>query len=106
MMGVYVCMGMLAAFGLWCVLWTVLGWLHTPKEPELVCICRPGPQMAATLRRWNRLRSWNLLTGRLLVLDEGLSQQERMEILRLGREIEFCGPEELPALLGMGAEEH
>ena len=39
------------------------------------------------------------------MVDEGLTQQERMDILRLGREIEFCGPEELPALLGMGAEE-
>ena len=91
-MGVYVFVGALAAFGLWCALWTVLGWMRPPKEPAMVCI-------------WNRLRSWNLVTGRLLVVDDGLTQQERMDILRHGREIEFCGPEALPALLGMGAEE-
>ena len=105
-MGVYICVGMLAAFGLWCVLWTVLGWLHLPREPEMICICKTGPQLEATLRRWNRLRGWNLVTGRLLVVDEGLTEQERMDILRLGREIEFCDPKALPALLEMGAEKH
>lgn len=105
-MGMYVCVGMLAAFGLWCVLWTVLGWLRHPEEPEMICVCRSGPHLEAVLRRWNRLRSWNLVTGRLLVVDAELTQQERAEILRLGREIEFCEPEALPGLLGMGAKEH
>ena len=103
-MGAYICMGMLSAFGLWCVCWTVFGWLRL-KEPGMVCIARPGPGLAAAICRWNRLRSWNLLTGRLLVMDEGLTEQEKIAILRLGREIEFCRPEELPVLLGMGAKE-
>ena len=103
-MGAYICVGMLAAFGLWCALWTVFGWLGL-KEPGMVCVCRPGPHLSAVIRRWNRLRSWNLLSGRLLVMDEGLTEQQKMDILRQGREIEFCRPEDLPALLGMGAKE-
>ena len=58
-MGVYICVGMLAAFGLWCILWTVLGWLRLPREPGLICICRADAQLEMTLRRWNRLRSWS-----------------------------------------------
>lgn len=103
-MGVYVCMGMLAAFGLWCVLWTVFGGLRM-KEPGMVCICRHGSRLETVIRRWNRLRSWNLLSGRLLVIDLDLTEQEKTDILRLGREIEFCRPEDLPVLLGMGAKE-
>lgn len=103
-MGAYICVGMLAAFGLWCALWTVFGGLCM-KEPGMVCICRPGSALETVLRRWNCLRSWNLLSGRLLVMDFNLTEQEKTDILRLGIEIEFCRPEDLPALLGMGAKE-
>ena len=104
-MGVYICVGMLAAFGSWCAIWTVFGGLRLPKEPQVVCICRPGPQLEAVLRRWDRLRSWNLVSGRLRVIDMDLTEQEKMDILRLSGEIEFCEPENLPDLLGMGAKE-
>ena len=101
-MGLYICAGMLAAFGMWGIIWTVLGWLCLPRESGMICLSGTGAHMEADIHRWNRLRSWNLVTGRLIVIDKGLTEQEKMNILRVGREIEFCRPEDLPARLKIG----
>ena len=95
-MGLYVLFGALAAFGLLCALWTVLGlWLSGSRGWAVVCF---SGQRAA-LRRCCLLRTWGLFRGPVLAIDPGLTQQEREALTHGLKDIEFCSLQALPERL-------
>ena len=104
-MGGFVLMGTLAAFGLVCAVWAVMGWLIPGnKGGATVCLCRPGLAERHIVKRYGWLRDLGLLRDPILLVDCGLSEEERNELRRLGRCVEFCSLQELPARLEVERE--
>ena len=95
----YLFFGVLAAFGALCVLWGLLGWLLPGERGgAVVCRCGAGLKEEFFLRRCLWLRHLGMLKAPLLVVDDGLTCQERAWLERC-RGVEFCSLEELPARL-------
>lgn len=101
-MDLLVCLsvGILAGFGLLCLLWAGFGWLlpfgkgcivYAEKEAELTFA-----------RRYLWLRDLGLIRCPLIFADFGLRQPEREWLENNG--IEICRPEEISERLGIGAE--
>ena len=88
-MGWYVLLGSLAAFGMLCALWTLLGWMLPRGDGVLVVPARHG--RLPELRGYLWLRSLGLLRCRLAAADLGLEQPERDWLERNG--IEIHGPQ-------------
>ena len=64
----YVLIGFLAAFGAFCVLWSLLGsWLTDSREERIFLLPAPGRE-EATLRRYRWLRHTGFVKGRLIVV--------------------------------------
>lgn len=104
-MGWFILMGALAAFGFICAIWAAVGWLIPGNRGgATVCLCRPGLAERNTLRRYVWLREMGLLRDPILLVDCGLNEDERKELSRLGRCVEFCSLEELPARLEVERE--
>ena len=95
-----VCLVFLAASGLVCILWVALGWLLPGRQcGAVVCMCYPGLKELPGLRRYAWLQELGLLSGPVLLVDRGLSDREKNILRQLGRNVEFCSLEELPARL-------
>lgn len=87
----FLIMGTLAAFGCICGVWALLGWLLPGgKDCAAVCLCYPGLREMATVRRLLGLRDWGILKCPILLVDCGLSEEERQVFTRLSCYLEFC----------------
>ena len=65
---VYAVIGMLAAFGMLCVLWVLLGAL-LPGSGKTVIYCICAKEQAVYIRRrWRWLRDLGLVRGRIVIL--------------------------------------
>lgn len=88
----------LAAFGVLSILWALFGFLLPGQRGAVtVCIARGGGREDALLRRYRWLRDWGLVRCPLLLIDSGLTEEERVRLIRQGAEL--CMPEELAARL-------
>ena len=97
-MGILI-LSVLAAFGVLCVLWTFLGFLLPgQKGTFMVYPCR-GENLDALIRRYRWLRDLGLIRCPLLLVDQGMTEQQR-EALEGKYGIEICRPEQLPDRLG------
>ena len=96
----YIFLGTAAAFGVFCALWTVFGWLMSGGEGgALVCRCKPGRSELPLIRRYIFLREIGLIRIPLLLLDCSLPEQELAKLRSKCRTIEICSLEALPARL-------
>ena len=96
----YVIVGMLAAFGLLCAVWFLWG-LFT-LEGETGTILWLGGDVHSFAQRYIWLREMGFVRGRLVIVAEDLSAQERQWLE--AQEIELCSREALAQRLGIGAE--
>ena len=89
----YVLLGLLAAFGLLCIMWVLFGFLLPGSSRcTVVVLCRPGRE-ASLLRRFLWLRELGLLRCTILLSGRGLTAQQRRHIQQKYRSIEFYDPE-------------
>ncbi|MBP3674014.1 MAG: hypothetical protein J6J18_09330 [Oscillospiraceae bacterium] len=94
----YVLVGMLAAFGIFCSLWVILGWLLPGgKGGVLVCWGNPGFPEKYFVQRYIFLWETGLIRCNLLVVDLGLDESDIMWLRHLSSRIRICTPEELPS---------
>lgn len=92
MMG-YVVLGLLAAFGGYCALWTLFGFLLPgSRRCTLVLLCSPHDE-PALLRRLLWLREMGLLRCALLVSGRSLNARQRQRLQQKFPSVEFCDPE-------------
>ena len=102
----YILLAALAAFGLVCVIWTLVSLLIPKKQAgAVVYLCRGGLSELPGLRRWLWLRNWGLMTAPILLVDCGLTDQERKELGLLVKDGEFCDLKALPARLELERKE-
>lgn len=77
----YVLFGAFGAFGLLCAIWTIFGYLLLPmgRGSAMVIQCGAGDGGAVEelLRYYGWLRGMGLYKGKLLVLDAGMTKEER-----------------------------
>ena len=96
----FLVLGTLAAFGCVCAAWALLGWLIPGgKSGAVVCLCHPGLGELNAVRRFLWLRDWGFLRCPILLVDCGLSPEERQTLAALSEHTEFCELEALPARL-------
>ena len=89
----YIMLGTLAAFGLFCVLWVLLGCLLPGSQRcTVVLLCEPKEELAL-LRRLLWIRELGLFRCGILLSGQGLSPGQRLQIRQKYRSIEFCDPE-------------
>ena len=99
-MAAFIVITVLAAFGGFCVLWTIFGTLLPGQRgAAAVCLCKSGAAEEPMIRRYLWLYNTGLVRCPLLLVDCGLTEQERASLLRRGHSITLCTPEELPTLL-------
>ena len=90
----YVLLGLLAAFGLFCVIWVLFGFLLPgSRRCSVILLCSPKDE-AAILCRLLWLREIGLLRCKVLLSGRGLTTRQRAQILRKYSFIEFCDPED------------
>ncbi len=82
----YVCMGVLAAFGLLCAIWVILG-LFLPRAGTVAILC-DGTEKTL-VRRYFWLRELGLIRCRLILLDSRLPAAFRQQIMEKCKDIEF-----------------
>lgn len=100
-MGKCVIFGALAAFGALCALWLSLGWgLPGGREGCMVYLWR-GSAGRGFVLRWRLQWELGLLRGRLLVIDQGLTAEDRRFLRRWGRNVEIWERED-----GTGTGDH
>ena len=93
---IWILLTVLAAFGALCALWALFGFMLPGQcGAALVCFCRPGNQEEAILRHYGWLRGTGLLRAPLLLVDCGLTEEERNRLLKGRQGVEICSPEEL-----------
>ena len=96
----FVFLGTAAAFGVFCAVWAMFGWLMSGGEGgALVCRCRPGCSELPLIRRYIFLRELGLVKMPLLLIDCALPAEELTALRRKCRSIELCSLEALPARL-------
>jgi hypothetical protein len=92
----WIFVSVLAAFGALSAHWAVFGFLLPGQRGAvMVCLCRPGHEEEAILRHYGWLRGLGLLRAPLLLIDGGLTEEERTRLLKGRLGVEICGPEEL-----------
>ena len=97
-MAMWILVGMLAAFGALCVLWVLFGFLLPVQHGMVtVCLCRGQGQEEHLIRRHRWLRDMGLTHSPLILIDGGLSEEERGRMARQG--ITICDLAELSARL-------
>ena len=85
----YVLLGLLAAFGLLCALWVLLGiWLTGSRRCTVVLLCGAEAE-AALLRRLLWLRESGLLRCGILLSGRGLTEAQRRHIQKKYPAVEF-----------------
>lgn len=94
----WVIVSVLAAFGALCALWAVFGFLLPGQQGAVtVCLCHGGGQEEHLIRRHRWLRDMGLIHSPLVLLDGGLTEEERVRLTRQG--ITICDMAELSARL-------
>lgn len=94
-----VILGFFVAMGVLGVLWAGVGWLLPGGSGGVtVLFCGPGLKEEPFIRRWRWLRGMGLIQSPLLVIDRGLTPEEKAWLSEC-EFVEFCGLEELPARL-------
>ena len=97
-MAMWILVGMLAAFGALCALWVLFGFLLPVQHGTVtVCLCCGQGQEEHLIRRHRWLRDMGLTHSPLILLDGGLTEQERERLTRQG--ITICDLAELTARL-------
>lgn len=95
-MAAFIVLGTLAAFGALCALWALFGFLLPGQQgAAAVCLCKSGGAEEPIIRRYRWLRGMGLVRCPLLLVDCGLTEEERSLLLRSGDGIMICTPEEL-----------
>ena len=90
----YIVLGTLAAFGLVSALWVLYGFLLPPDRGSvLYAPARPGVAEDSFARRYLWLRELGLLREELVMVDFGLSDEERDWLMARG--VTVCTPEKL-----------
>lgn len=97
---VEVWIGALASFGVFCVLWTVFGWLLSGGRGTVVCLGEPAGA-ALLARRLRLLRELGLFRGRLVLLTDEKNAGEDVALSGM----EIITPEEFSRRIQLGAEE-
>ena len=93
-MMLYVLLGLLAAFGLFCVLWVIFGFLLPgSRRCTVILLCNPSDE-AAMLSRLLWLREMSLLRCKVLLSGRGIAARQRAQIRKKYHFVEFCDPEE------------
>lgn len=93
-MAALIVLAVLGAFGLLCVLWVLFGFLLPGQRGgAAVLLCRGDPEEEAVLRRYLWLYNAGLIRCPLLMVDCGLTEQQRIWLVK--HPIILCTPEEL-----------
>ena len=97
-MAAWIVLGVLAAFGALCALWALFGIL-LPRQcgAVTVCLCRGDGAEEHLIRRHRWLRDMGLIRDPLILLDGGLSEDEKRRLTRQG--LTLCDMVELSARL-------
>lgn len=83
-------LGALAAFGTLCALWLVLGTMLPGDRAGLMIYCwRSSAAGRGFVLRWRAQWELGLLRGRLAVIDQGLTKEDRLFLARWGRNVEI-----------------
>ena len=97
-MATWIVLGVLAAFGALCALWTLLGLLLPIQHGAVtVCLCRGAGVDEYLLRRHRWLRDMGLIRDPLILLDDGLTETEKKRLTQQG--LIICDMAELSARL-------
>lgn len=93
-MGNWFVLAMLAAFGVFSALWALAGFfLPRQKGAVMVCLCRCPCDAQLAIRRYRWLNSLGLVRCQLIIMDGGLTEEERLRLMKHGWMIRT--PEEL-----------
>lgn len=85
----------LAACGVLSILWAAFGFL-LPGQRGVVMVCLDGRgKEEAVIRRYSWLRGLGLVRGPLVIIDRGISEQERERLLRMEQDVVICTLENL-----------
>lgn len=98
-MAALIVMAVLAAFGLLCILWTVVGYFLPRVKGVMVCTCSKEGSAESALRQYLWLRGLGLVRCGLILVDCGMTAAERRKLPQYGPGITVCAPEELPETL-------
>ena len=92
-------MCVLAAFGVLSILWAAFGFL-LPGQRGVVMVCMDGRgKEEAVIRRYSWLRGLGLFRGPLVIIDQGMCEQEREHLLRMEQGVMICTLEGLTSSL-------
>lgn len=95
-MAAFIIMAVLAAFGAVCALWVLLGfWLPGQRGAAAVLLCRGDAGEETVIRRYLWLYDLGVVRCPLVLVDCGLTLQQRDRLRRHTRGITLCAPEEL-----------
>ena len=95
-MAIWIILSVLAAFGALCVIWTLFGFLLPGQRgAALVCVCRGDAREEPVIRHYGWLRDLGLIRAPMLLVDGGLTEEERTRLLKCRQGVEICSPEEL-----------
>lgn len=90
----YVLLGLLAAFGLFCMIWVLFGFLLPgSRRCSVILLCSPKDE-AAMLCRLVWLREIGLLRCKMLLGGRGIPAHQRAQIRKKYPFVEFCDPED------------
>ena len=82
--------GTLAAFGTLCALWLLVGtWLPGDRDGQMIYMWHNSGQGRGFVIRWRLQWDLGLLRGQLVVLDLGLTEEDRAFLARWGRNVEI-----------------
>lgn len=96
----YVLLGALAAFGLFSIIWGIVGsFLSCWRGCILVYFSRSGKAPGTPILCYRWLQGLGLIKSPLLIVGSNISPQVRQRLQRRHSNIEFCSPEELPSRL-------
>ena len=99
-MAAMIVLTVLAAFGVLSVIWALFGLLLPGQRGTvMVYLWREAGEGEQALRRYGWLRDWGLIYGPLLVVDCGMTEEERTRLLKGRQNVEICTPEELASRL-------
>lgn len=99
-MAAFIILGVLAAFGAFCILWGIFGFLLSGNRGgAMVCLCTDGETEGSVIRRFLWLHSTGLCRCPVVLVDCGLSPTVLQKLQRSEAPITLCAPEELEILL-------
>ena len=99
-MATLIVLAVLAAFGVLSVLWVLFGFLLPGQRgTAMVCLCRNGAEEEQVTRHYGWLRDLGFIRCPLLLIDCGMTEEERARLLGHKQGVEICTLEELPSRL-------